>query len=107
MSKFQDELEIFKRDNFYQYHDPNEACNWFISKYNEIHNLRFPFSLMSRRKSKLLSKPWITQGWLKSIKTKSILYKAFSRNPSSPNHVQYKQYRNKLNHLLRISKRSY
>ena len=38
MTKFQDELEIFNRDNFYQYHDPNETCNWFISKYNEIHN---------------------------------------------------------------------
>ena len=49
----------------------------------------------------------MTQGLLKSIKTKSKLYKAFLHNPCSPNHVQYKQNRNKLNHLLRISKRNY
>ena len=62
---------------------------------------------MSKRKSKLLTKPWITQGLLKSIKTKSKLHNAFLRNPSSLNHVQYKQYRNKINHLLKISKCSY
>ena len=62
---------------------------------------------MSKRKSKLLTKPWITEGLLKSIKTKSILYNAFLRNPSSLNHVQYKQYRNKINHLLKISKCNY
>ena len=62
---------------------------------------------MSKRKSKLLTKPWITQGLLKSIKTKSKLYNALLRNLSSLNHVQYKQYRNKINHLLKISKCSY
>jgi len=107
VNKFQDELENFNWDNLYQYHDPNEAYNYFISKYNEIYNVCFPFSLMSKRKSKLLTKPLITQGLLKSIKTKSKLYKAFLHNPSSLNHVQYKQYRNKLNHLLKISKRNY
>ena len=62
---------------------------------------------MSKRKSKLLTKPWITQGLLKSIKTKSKLYNTLLRNPSSLNHVQYKQYRNKINHLLKISKCNY
>ena len=62
---------------------------------------------MSKRKSKLLTKPWITQGLLKSIKTKSKLYNALLRNLSSLNHVQYKQYRNTINHLLKISKCSY
>ena len=62
---------------------------------------------MSKRKSKLLTKPWITQGLLKFIKTKSKLYKAFLRNPSSLRHAQHKQYRNKLNHLFKISKCSY
>ena len=80
---------------------------YFYIIYNEIYNLCFLFSLMSKRKSKLLTKPWITQGLLKSIKTKSKLYNALLRNLSSLNHVQYKQYRNKINHLLKISKCSY
>ena len=80
---------------------------YFYIIYNEIYNLFFPFSLMSKRKSKLLTNPWITQGLLKSIKTKSKLYNALLRNLSSLNHVQYKQYRNKINHLWKISKCNY
>ena len=52
-------------------------------------------------------KPWITKGFLVSIKTKSKLYKELLRSPTSANDFKYKKFKNKLNNLLKISKRSY
>ena len=52
-------------------------------------------------------KPWITRALLKSIKRKNTLYKRFLNNPSPRNEHQYKCFKNKLNHSLRIAKRLY
>ena len=46
------------------------------------------------------SKPWITQGIRASIKIKNKLF-------VSGDQTKYKFYRNKINHLIRISKRRY
>ena len=45
-------------------------------------------------------KPWITQGIRASIKTKNKLF-------ASGDQTKYKFYRNKINHLIQISKRRY
>ena len=52
-------------------------------------------------------KPWLTKGLLKSIKKKNALYKQFLSSPTVTHKRQYKCFRNKLNHLLRIAKRDY
>ena len=52
-------------------------------------------------------KPWLTKGLLKSIKKKNALYKQFLYSPTVSHKRQYKCFRNKLNHLLRIAKRDY
>ena len=44
------------------------------------------------------SKPWITLGISKYIHKKNICYQRY---------VKFKKYRNKINHLIRISKKSY
>lgn len=49
----------------------------------------------------------MTTGLLKSIKRKNKLYHKFLRNPYSVNATQYKSYKNKLNHSIRIAKRMY
>ena len=67
----------------------------------------FPLKILSRRKARLFNKPWITKGLQKSIKTKSKLYKLFLQNPSFENDSKYKKYRNKLHHLLKLSKKNY
>ena len=54
-----------------------------------------------------IKKPWITKGLLKSINTKCKLYKAYLKNPCNFNNDRYTKYKNKLNHLLKISKRNY
>ena len=55
---------------------------------------------LSNRKAKQVSKPWITSGIRAAIKVKNKLY-AFG------DEVRYKQYRNKIYSLIRLSKRKY
>ena len=52
-------------------------------------------------------KPWLSKGLLKSIRTKNKLYKQYLTNRSPHYEIRYKNYNNKLNHSLRIAKRTY
>ena len=51
--------------------------------------------------------PWITKGLLKSINKKNKLYKEYLRNPTNGKLQKFKTYKNKLNMLIRKSKRKY
>ena len=52
--------------------------------------------------------PWLSRGLLKSINKKNSLYKKFVPSPTSSREPKYlKAYKNKLNHLIRIAKRTY
>ena len=55
---------------------------------------------LSNRKAKQLSIPWITSGIRAAIKVKNKFY-------ASGDEVRYKQYRNKIYTLIRLSKRKY
>ena len=59
-----------------------------------------PIKQISRCQLRRFSKPWITQGIRASIKSKNKLF-------ASGDQTKYKFYRNKINHLIRISKRGY
>ena len=51
--------------------------------------------------------PRLTPGLLKPINRKNRLYKRLITSPNKSGELQYKTYKNKLNHLIRIAKRSY
>ena len=51
--------------------------------------------------------PWISKGLLKSINTKNKLYKRYVQKPSEERLNKFKTYRNKLNNLIRKSKKEY
>lgn len=51
--------------------------------------------------------PWITTSLKTSIKRKNHLYVKWIKHPTCRNEVEYKLYKNKLEHLIRISKRRY
>ena len=51
--------------------------------------------------------PWITKGLLKSINKKNKLYKQYIQSPTKANLQKFKTYKNKLNMLIRKSKRIY
>lgn len=86
--------------------DPTKAYESFLNKYREIYNNCFP---LKRKKNKkcTLTKPWISKGLLKSIRRKDKLYKRYLNTPDYVNEASYKNYKNKLNHSLRIAKRLY
>ena len=66
-----------------------------------------PLKPLSRKESKFYSKPWITERIKTSINNKNRLYRHYLKRRSNYSHCKYKSYRNKLNHLIKISKRNY
>ena len=84
--------------------DPTESYTAFFKDFFELYDKFFP---MKKYKSKRSNNLWISKGLKKSSKTKEVLYRKFIKNPSQKNERDYKIYRNKLNHLIRIAKKNY
>jgi len=51
--------------------------------------------------------PWLSQGLKTSIKNKHKLHTTYLRNPTETNKKDYKNFKNKLNHVLRITHRKH
>ena len=77
----------------------------FIKKFSEIYNEAFPKYIVKCRYDN--RKPWLTDGLRKAIKHKNKLYKKLKKIPVTHIIVEYKQYKNKLNKLLKESERMY
>ena len=81
-----------------------KILNKFLDKYA-------PLKTLSKSKLKTFSKPWITQGILKSIKIKNNLYKKLCKTKNNQNkaalNLKFKQYRNLIKTLTRRSKNDY
>ena len=85
-------------------------CNMFKSFYSKISSIidkHIPVKQLSRRELKLKSKPWISDALRKSIQIKNNYYKKYLKTKSTYYHTKFKLYRNKLNNLLKISKKQY
>ena len=54
-----------------------------------------------------MTKPWVITAIKASIHVKNILFRKYLKSKSEYYHSKYKIYRNKLNHLINISKRQY
>ena len=95
-SKYRD-FTHFSEDNV---NDVGKSFSSFFSKTNKVVNKHIPLKNTSRQKAKLLLKPWIITGILKSIRSKNHFF-------SSGENQKYKMYRNKISTLTRISKKKY
>ena len=62
---------------------------------------------MQSKEIKIERKPWISEGILKSISKRNNYYSKFLRTKDSLWYHRYKTYRDKINHLIRRSKRNY
>ena len=60
--------------------DSESACIYFLQKYVENLDIHQPMRDLSKKEKKLLEKPWLTQGLLKSISTKRKLFKQFKND---------------------------
>jgi hypothetical protein len=87
--------------------DPEEAYNNFNNKVTKLLDIHCPFKTKQISKRNTPKKPWVTKGLIKSLKTKDKLYKAYVSKPTFDNKLKYTKYRNNLNLLLRLSKKSY
>ena len=94
--------QVFTTDS-----NPSSMFSSFYSKVSSIIDRHIPVKQLSRKELKLKSKPWITPALRKSLQVKNNLYKKFIKSKSIYYHSKFKVYRNKLNHLLRISKMQY
>ena len=87
--------------------DPSCMFDTFYRKLSEFIDIHIPLKQLSKKDSKLKTKPWITSAIRTSIKIRNNLYKKFLKTKSSYYQTKFKVYRNKLNHLIKISKRIY
>ena len=78
----------------------NTSFSSFYKKLNKIVNKHAPLKKLSRRRLKIISKPWITKGLRVSINKKN----SYLLNN---NRELYRIYRNKLTSLIRLSKKNY
>ena len=76
----------------------------FYTKVNNVINSHLPLKPLTRKESKFQTKPWITPGLKASITNKNRLYRHYLKTHTCYSHTKFKCYRNKLNHLLKLSK---
>lgn len=85
--------------------DPSTASTLFHEMFLKHYNECFPI-----RKTEITYKnkiPWLTVGLKQSISNKNKLYKIAKKYPSKKNVELYKQYKNKLNGVMRKSEREH
>ena len=80
--------------------DVDKLFSSFYNKLNKIVNKYAPMKVLSQRKAKQLSTPWIKRGIKASINVKTRLF-------TTGDNTRYKLYRNKICSLIRLSKRNY
>lgn len=88
----------------------SDVSDMFQSLYSNISRIvdkHVPLKHLSRREIKFTHKPWISQGIKTSIKVKNSLFKSFTRTKKDYYYIKFKYYRNKLNHLIKLSKKQY
>lgn len=87
--------------------DPNQMFDSFYNKLSAIIDVHIPIKQLSKRELKIKHKPWITRAIRVSICAKNKIYKKYLKTKSIYYHAKFKLYRNKLNHLLKLSKSQY
>ena len=85
--------------------EPQLAYSNFQNIFMQCYESCFPI----KRKSSVYKsrKPWLSNGLIKSIKTKNQVYVKYLRRPTLTNRLLYKQSRNKLNMLMHRVEREY
>lgn len=97
-------LQNVNWDSIYT-NDIESSYNNFLELFLTIVNKYLPY--VKRKPSNKPHQSWITEGLKISCIQKSKYYKAYLLNKTTENELQYKQYKNKLTHLMRIRKKQY
>ena len=84
--------------------DLNKNFETFFNTFKRLYDKHFPL-VTKNISTKRINNPWITSGLLNSIRQKNQMYKDLKLGHVST--VQYNSYRNRLNALIRLTKRNY
>ena len=84
-----------------------QAFQKFVHIVKSVVDKHAPLKIATRTQSKLNKKPWITSGLMTSIRKKQNLYKTYFLKESDSEKNFYRQYANKLNKLIYISRKIY
>ena len=82
----------------------NDIFESFYLETTNIINKHAPLRKVTRSEIKIMSKTWITKAIKGSIKTKKKLFHKYLRTKNTYHHSKYKANRNKLNHIIKVSK---
>ena len=105
--KYLQDLEKIKNLDLMKYENVNDMYNAFHNKYMEIIDKNAPYRTLSKKESELKLKPWITKSILQSIKIRDNYQKKYIRKQDSFWYKRYRYYRNKINILIKKSKKNY
>ena len=84
--------------------DVDQNFTLFHDKFKELYNNHFPIKTKNVS-IKRIQNPWITSGLLNSIRQKNLMFKNLKLG--NVNRLNYNAYRNRLNALIRLTKRNY
>ena len=87
--------------------DPDTDLNNLMKIIQEVTSIHAPLRRPSRKEMKAKSKPWLSKGLLKSVKTKNKMFQLCYKQHNVDLIMKYKKYRNKLTKLTQIAKRMY
>lgn len=85
--------------------DTETAADLFINKLNNY--IKVCTKTIKVKSAERKRSNWITNGLIKSVNRKTELFKISKKYPNEFNTNKFKQYRNKLNELLKTAKRDY
>ena len=87
--------------------DPTSMFDKFYPEISETVDRHIPIKQLSRKELQFRSKAWITPALKVSIHIKNKIYEKFLKTNSLYYHSKFRYYRNRINHLLKVSKSQY
>jgi hypothetical protein len=106
IKSFTNTIKNISWDNVIDNNNPEKAFDKFSQSFTEAYETSFPVKL-TKEKIDNNKSPWMTYSILKSVNRKHKLYKAYLLNSNKRNENTYKRYKNKLNHIIKVSKKLY
>jgi hypothetical protein len=95
-------------ENVLSSNNSTESYNQFFHLFSPIYESNFPLTKnLIKRKIDKNKSPWMTKCIAKSVIKKNKLYKKYLHHPTANNENKYKQYKNKLNHVIKGAKKKY
>ena len=85
----------------------NNFCQLFLQTIRSVIDAHAPLKRCSRKRKKLMAKPWISKGACTSIRNKHQLYKSHYLDGSGEERSYYKRYANLLTKIKSAAKKSY